>query len=162
MSKFKVGDKVQRRAPVDGKIMRGKVVKAVKNGASIDIDIELTEGVGHYVAGTIYRGCGSFWDVVEQPDDELPPVPDSVMYFNSVRDEDNDQRLVVQMTSSDSGKWSDEANAHVGLMVIPRTGSTLSRNAIGINLAPDAALQLAHDLRRMAMDIKRKEKADVL
>ena len=155
---FKVGDKVQRREPIDGKIMRGKVVEVVEKVNGIDIDIELTEGVGHYVAGNIYRGSGRFWDVVEQPDDELPPVPDSVMYFNSVRDEDNDQRLVVEMTS-ESDMWNDNANAHIGLAIIPKTGSTRASKAIGINLSPDAALQLAHDLRRMAMDIKRKEKA---
>lgn len=32
-------------------------------------------------------------------------------------------------------------------------------DAVGYNMEPDAALQLAHDLRRMAMDIKRKGKA---
>lgn len=154
MSKlFNVGDKVQRTKKIDGKIMRGVIVT---KGPGPAIDIELTEGAGSYIAGDIYGGSIYFWEVIEEAD-ELPPVPASVMYFNSVRDEDNDQRLVVEMTS-DSDKWSDEANAHVGLMVIPRTGSTLSSNAIGINLAPDAALQLAHDLRRMAMDIKRKEK----
>ena len=153
MSKFKVGDKVQRRAPVDGKIMRGKVVKAVKNGASIDIDIELTEGVGHYVAGTIYRGSGSFWDVVEQSDDELPPVPASVSYLNTKRDRGNDQRLVLERDSE-----TDEGLLYIG--IVPRKNSTRAEQEIGINMSPDAALQLAHDLRRMAMDIKRKEKAN--
>lgn len=157
MSKlFKVGAEVQRTKAFDGKIMRGEIV--AKN-SSCSIDIKLTEGASGYAAGDIYAGSIYFWEVIEEPEDDgLPPVPDSVMYFNSVRDEENDQRLVVEMTS-DSDKWSDEANAHVGLMVIPRTGSTLSSNAIGINLAPDAALQLAHDLRRMAMDIKRRGKA---
>lgn len=161
MSKFKVGDKVVR---LDGtptvmfhKILGSKgyyiVTYVSKCGRWIQLD-----GVQHLGDDTPWGSIN--FELYQEPDDELPPVPDSVMYFNSVRDEDNDQRLVVQMTSSDAGKWSDEANAHIGLMVIPRTGSTLSRNAIGINLAPDAALQLAHDLRRMAMDIKRKEKAD--
>ena len=43
--------------------------------------------------------------------------------------------------------------------VIPRKGSTRAQEEIGINIDPDSALQLAHDLRRMAMEIKRKEKA---
>lgn len=155
MSKlFKVGDKVQRVVKVDGKTMRGEIV--VK-GSGFNIDIKLTEGAGRYVAGDIYCGNIGFWEVIEEAD-ELPPVPESVLYFNSVRDDDNDQRLVVEM-ASDSDRWSDKANAHVGIMVIPRTGSTRASKGIGINLSPDAALQLAHDIRRMAMDIRRKEKA---
>ena len=162
MCKFKVGDKVVRT--VESKTFWP--IQGVKN-YYIVTDV----GAGGYwlqLDGVRYKEDPRPWywnnfELYQEPeDDELPPVPDSVMYFNSVRDEDNDQRLVVQMTSYDAGKWSDEANAHVGLMVIPRTGSTLSHNAIGINLAPDAALQLAHDLRRMAMDIKRKEKADAI
>ncbi|UVX31453.1 hypothetical protein A1e_00058 [Klebsiella phage VLCpiA1e] len=31
-------------------------------------------------------------------------------------------------------------------------------DALSLNLEPDAALQLAHDLRRMAMEIKRNRK----
>ena len=152
MSKFKVGDVVVARLEYPGELTKGKEYTII----SIEDDywhrVQMDNGrVDGFTARTFKRA----------EDDELPPVPDSVMYFNSVRDEDNDQCLVVQMTSSDAGKWSDEASAHVGLMVIPRTGSTLSSNAIGINLSPDAALQLAHDLRRMAMDIKRKEKANV-
>lgn len=157
MSKFKVGD---------------KVVRTVKSQAFC-----LIQGVKKYYIVTDV-GAGGYWlqldgvldkadprpwyapnfELYQEPEDELPPVPDSVMYFNSVRDEDNDQRLVVEITS-DADEWSDETNAHVGLMVIPRTGSTRASKGIGINLSPDAALQLAHDIRRMAMDIKRKEKA---
>ena len=148
---FEVGYEVQRRAPIDGKIMRGKVVKVVKKGAIIDIDIELTEGVGHYVAGTIYRGSGSFWDVVEQPDDELPPVPTSVTYLNTKRDRGNDQRLVLERDSE-----TDEGLLYIG--IVPRKNSTRAEKEIGINMSPDAALQLAHDLRRMAMSVKREQK----
>ena len=157
MSKFKVGDKVVR---LDGtptemlhKILGSKeyyIVTYVSNcGRWIQLD-----GVQHLGDAAPWGSIN--FKLYQEPNDELPPVPDSVMYFNSVRDEDNDQRLVVEMTSSNAGKWSDEANAHVGLMVIPRTGSTLSSNAIGINLSPDAALQLAHDIRRMAMTVRRE------
>lgn len=154
MSKlFKVGDKVVRTKKIDGKTMRGEIVT---KGPGPAIDIKLTEGAGLYNAGDIYGGSIYFWEVVEEAD-ELPPVPDSVMYFNSVRDEGNDQHLVVELTS-ESNEWNPEADAHIGLMVVPRTDRTQKR-ALGINLTPDAALQLAHDLRRMAMEIKRKEKA---
>lgn len=100
----------------------------------------------------------SNFELYQEPGDELPPVPDSVMYFNSVRDEGNDRHLVVERTDCSEG-WDDVATEHLGLKVVPRTGSTRAGKSIGINLTPEAALQLAHDIRRMAMDIKRKEKA---
>lgn len=160
MSKFKVGDKVVR---LDGtptvmfqKILGSKeyyIVTYVSNyGRWIQVD-----GVQHL-------GDEAPWSAInfklyqEPGDDELPPVPDSVMYFNSVRDEGNDQHLVLERTDRSDG-WADEATGHIGLKVAPRTGSTRAGMSIGINLTPDAALQLAHDLRRMAMDIKRKDKA---
>lgn len=132
--------------------MRGEIVT---KGPGLYIDIKLTEGAGIHYAGDIYSGSADFWQLIEE-DDELPPVPDSVMYFNSVRDEGNDQHLVVEMTSK-SDRWNPEADAHIGLMVVPRTDRTQKR-ALGVNLTPDAALQLAHDIRRMAMEIKRKDK----
>ena len=153
MSKlFKVGDKVVRTKKIDGKTMRGEIVT---KGPGLYIDIKLTEGAGIHYAGDIYSGSADFWQLIEE-DDELPPVPDSVMYFNSVRDEGNDQHLVVEITSK-SDRWNPEADAHIGLMVLPRTDRTQKR-ALGVNLTPDAALQLAHDIRRMAMEIKRKDK----
>lgn len=88
----------------------------------------------------------------ELEDEELPPVPASVTYMNSKRDSGNDQRLVLE---KDNG--CGEGLMYIG--VIPRKGSTRAQEEIGINIDPDSALQLAHDLRRMAMDIKRKEKA---
>lgn len=155
MSKlFKVGDKVQRVVKVGDETMRGEIVAKSR---VFDIDIKITEGAGAYIAGDIYHGHTDFWEVIEEAG-ELPPVPDSVMYFNSVRDDGNDQHLVVERTDRSDG-WADEATGHIGLKVAPRTGSTRAGMSIGINLTPDAALQLAHDLRRMAMDIKRKEKA---
>lgn len=149
MSKlFKVGDKVQRINKIEGKTMRGEIVT---KGPGPAIGIKLTEGAGLYNAGDIY-GCSIyFWEVVEEAD-ELPPVPASVTYMNSKRDPRNDQRLVLE---KDNG--CGEGLMYIG--VIPRKGSTRAQEEIGINIDPDAALQLAHDLRRMAMDIKRKEKA---
>lgn len=153
MSKFKVGDKVRRVKEIEGKTMRGEVVT---KGPGLYIDIKLTEGAGIHYAGDIYNGSADFWQLIEEAD-ELPPVPDSVMYFNSVRDEGNDQHLVVERTDRSDG-WADEATGLIGLKVAPRGGSKWAGMSIGINLTPDAALQLAHDLRRMAMEIKRKEK----
>lgn len=149
MSKlFKVGDKVQRTEKIDGKTMRGEIVT---KGPGPAIDIKLTEGAGLYNAGDIYGGYADFWQLTEEAD-ELPPVPSSVTYLNTKRDPGNDQRLVLERDSE-----TDEGLLYIG--IIPRKGSTRAEREIGINMSPDAALQLAHDLRRMAMDIKRKEKA---
>ena len=152
MSKFKVGDVVVARLEYPGELTKKKEYTI----------ISIADDHWHRVQtdnGRVNGFTANVFKLAVASDDPLPLVPDSVMYFNSVRDENNDQRLVVEMTS-DSDKWSDEANAHIGVMVIPRTGSTRSSKSIGINLSPDAALQLAHDIRRMAMDIKRKERGD--
>lgn len=151
MSKlFKVGDKVVRIRKIDGKTMRGEIVT---KGPGPAIDIKLTEGAGRYNAGDIYGGSIYFWEVVEG-DDGLPPVPDSVMYYNSTTCEDNFQHMLVQP------HW--ELEGHLSIAIV-KSGKKFDPLAYGdvlsINLEPDAVLQLVHDLRRMAMDIKRKEKA---
>lgn len=148
MSKlFKVGDKVQRINKIEGKTMRGEVVT---KGPGLYIDIKLNEGAGIHYAGDIYSGSADFWQLIEEVD-ELPPVPNSATYMNFKRDRGNDQRLVLE---KDNGLG--EGLMYIG--VIPRKGSTRAREEIGINIDPDAALQLAHDLRRMAMSVKRERK----
>lgn len=147
MSNFKVGDKVQRIYKIEGKTMRGEVVT---KGPGLHIDIKLTEGAGIHYAGDIYGGSADFWQLIEEAD-ELPPVPASVTYMNSKRDSGNDQRLVLE---KDNGRG--EGLMYIG--VIPRKGSTRAQEEIGINIDPDSALQLAHDLRRMAMSVKRGQK----
>lgn len=148
MSKlFKVGDKVVRTKKIEGKTMRGEIVT---KGPGPAIDIKLTEGAGLYNAGDIYGGSIYFWEVVEEVD-ELPPVPSSVSYLNTKRDPGNDQRLVLEKDSE-----TNEGLLYIG--IVPRKGSTRAEREIGINMSPDSALQLAHDIRRMAMEIKRKDK----
>lgn len=148
MSKlFKVGDKVVRTKKIDGKIMRGEIVT---KGPGPAIDIKLTEGAGSYNAGDIYGGSIYFWEVVEEAD-ELPPVPAKVAYMNSKRDPGNDQRLVLEKDNGDG-----EGLMYIG--VVPKKGSTRAKVEIGINIDPDSALQLAHDIRRMAMSVKREQK----
>jgi hypothetical protein len=152
MSNFKVGDKVVRT--VESKTFW--LIQGVKN---------------YYIVTDV--GAGGYWlqldgvrdkedprpwyapnfELYQEPEDEeLPPVPASVTYVNSKRDSGNDQRLVL-----DKDNGEGEGLMYIG--VIPRKGSTRAQMEIGINIDPDSALQLAHDLRRMAMDIKRKEKA---
>lgn len=152
MYKFKVGD---------------KVVRTVESPA-----FRLIQGVKEYYIVTDV-GTGGYWlqldgvrdkedprpwywnnfELYQEPEDEeLPPVPASVTYMNSKRDPGNDQRLVLEKDNGDG-----EGLMYIG--VVPKKGSTRAKVEIGINIDPDSALQLAHDLRRMAMDIKRKEKA---
>ncbi|MDU2828879.1 MAG: hypothetical protein E7C03_00185 [Anaerococcus sp.] len=151
MSKFKVGDKVQRINKIEGKTMRGEVFT---KGPGLYIDIKLTEGAGIHYAGDIYGGSADFWQLIEEAD-ELPPVPASVTYMNSKRASGNDQRLVLE-------KYNGCREGLMYIGVIPRKGSNRAQEEIGINIDPGSALQLAHDLRRMAMDIRRKEKASEL
>lgn len=155
MSKFKVGDKVVR-----------------KEGMGKDTFFQdRLEGKTYYVVTSV--SDGGYWlqldgwrsnhnthpwyvlnfELYQDPDDEeLPPVPSSVSYLNTKRDPGNDQRLVLERDSE-----TDEGL--LCIWIVPRKGSTRAEREIGINMSPDAALQLAHDIRRMAMEIKRKGKA---
>lgn len=97
--------------------------------------------------------CANF-ELYQEPEDELPPVPDSVMYYNSTTSEDNFQHMLVQP------HWKLEGHLSIAIVKSGKKFDPLAYgDVLSLNLEPDAALQLAHDLRRMAMDIKRKEKA---
>lgn len=146
MSNFKIGDTVRRVHTWGdfGGLPGGEVgIVSVLHGN----DIVEIKGYGDWLHAT------ENLELVEQIDDELPPAPDSVRYYNSYIVGHNDQHLIL-----------DGYNAtHPGmnlmyLGIVPRTGSTSANKEIGINMDADAALQLAHDLRRMAMEIRRKER----
>lgn len=155
MYRFKVGDKVVRKEGmgkdtffqerIGGKIYY--VVTSVSDGGYwLQLD-------GWCSNRNTHPWCVLNFELYQEPEDEeLPPVPANVAYMNSKRDPGNDQRLVIDKDNGDG-----EGLMYIG--VIPRKGSTRAKVEIGINIDPDSALQLAHDLRRMAMDIKRKEKA---
>lgn len=152
MSKFKVGDKVVRTKAC------GKDRHFLSN-LGRKIYYTVTSVIGDYwiqVDGWVDREDGHPWhtlnfELYQEPEDELPPVPDKVAYMNSKRDRGNDQRLVLEKDNGDG-----EGLMYIG--VVPKKGSTRAKVEIGINIDPDSALQLAHDLRRMAMEIKRKDK----
>ena len=145
MSKlFKVGDKVQRINKIEGKTMRGEVVT---KGSGLYIDIKLTEGAGIHYAGDIYGGSADFWQLIEEAD-ELPPVPDSVYY--------------PDMFTLLTGERAVGDTSGLTMRQSPYTEGAISMSidhSKWTRLDADAALQLAHDLRRMAMEIKRKGKA---
>jgi hypothetical protein len=155
MSMFKVGDKVVRKEWCgEDEYFISKlggspyyiVTSVSDSGRFIQVDGIITRSDRHpwYV--------NNFELYQEPEDEELPPIPASVTYMNSKRDPGNDQRLALE---KDNG--CREGLMYIG--VIPRKGSTRAQEEIGINIDPDSALQLAHDLRRMAMEIKRKGKA---
>lgn len=157
MSKFKVGDKVVRKADcvgdglVDGfflsKLGRDvyyTVTSVILSGTYLQVD-------GVALPNNKHPWCACNFELYQEPKDELPPVPDKVTYMNSKRDPGNDQRLVLERTSE-----TDEGLMYIG--IVPKKGSTRAKQEIGINMSPDSALQLAHDLRRMAMKIKREQK----
>lgn len=152
MSKFKVGDKVVRKSPDDSSSFK-------KHQGDFDYyTVTATTSRGHWlqldnftIDGDYYPWYAPNFELYQEPDGELPPVPASVAYMNSERGRGNDQRLVLERCS-----WTDGL-LYIG--IVPKKNSTRAEQEIGINMSPDAALQLAHDLRRMAMDIRRKEKA---
>ena len=154
MSKFKVGDKVVRKAHKNNpsfKLYMGDfayyvITDMTISGHWLQLD-NFTDG-----GADPYPWYADNFELYQEPKDELPPVPDKVAYMNSKRDPGNDQRLVLEKDNGDG-----EGLMYIG--VVPKKGSTRAKVEIGINIDPDSALQLAHDLRRMAMEIKRKEKA---
>jgi hypothetical protein len=159
MHKFKVGDKVVRKEGMGKDTffqdrLGGKMYYVVTSVSAGGYWLQLDGWCSNHNTHPWYV---LNFELYQEPKDELPPVPDSVMYFNSVRDNGNDQHLVLERTDR-SDAWHDEATAHIGLKVAPRTGSKRAAEAIGINLTPEAALQLAHDIRRMAMQVKREHK----
>ncbi len=152
MIKFKVGDAVERVRGVEAySACQGSTVgtvTAVGPQGWLQIDGWMDTSNNRYPWHS-----ENFIHTTKTVDDSLPPAPTSALYFNSETSKGNDQRLKV----------SSGFDGCVDIMVIPRTNSPASRSVsvyrgIGIGLHPDDALQLAHDIRRMAMEIKRKEK----
>lgn len=130
MTKFKAGDVAERnRAWPEGKgLPSGKL------------------GVVSSVVGDIIyiKGYGSWAHLEEtlrlvEQDDPLPPAPESVRYY----------------TSPAKVNYLD---IHIGTYGELCIAATSGRDTFYNYLDADAALQLAHDLNRMANEIKRKEK----
>ena len=156
MPKFKVGDKVVRRPGTNN-----VGFKEYQGDCSYYIVTDMTSG-GHWlqlnyytIDGDCYPWYAPNFELYQEPDDELPPAPTSVRYYHSTADADNSQHMLVQP------HW--ELEGHLSIVIVKngkKFNPWANDGALSLNLEPDAALQLAHDLRRMAMDIKRKEKAN--
>lgn len=143
MSNFKVGDAVVAAREFPGQLTRGKEYTILSISYEGWHRVRTDNGTVDGFTANAFRLA---------TDDPLPPVPASVTYLNTKRDRGNDQRLVLEKNSE-----TKEGLLYIG--IVPRKNSTRAEKEIGINMSPDAALQLAHDLRRMAMEIRRKEKA---
>ena len=153
MSKFKVGDKVVRKPRKNNPIFERHqgvfdyytITGTSTGGHWLQLDNFTDDGRDYYPWYAVN------FELYQEPKDELPPVPYTVAYMNSKRDPGNDQRLVLDKDNGDG-----EGLMYIG--VIPSKGSTRAQMEIGINIDPDSALQLAHDIRRMAMSVKREQK----
>lgn len=157
MSMFKVGDKVVRKEWCgDDEYFNSKL------GGSPYYIVTSISADGLFIQVDRFSICGdshpwSFnnFELYQEPEDEqLPPAPVSVQYYNSTTDEDNFQHMLVQP------HW--ELEGHLSIAIV-KSGKKFDPTAYGdvlsLNLDPASAMQLASDLRRMAMEIKRKEKA---
>lgn len=92
---------------------------------------------------------GCFEEVVE--DDELPPAPDRVAYWEERGLLNNSATLNIAPSGVMDGLCFRIST------VDHNTGRTAD---VAMRLGPDDILKLVHDLRRMAMDIKRKQKQE--
>lgn len=151
MSKlFKVGDKVVRKPRKDNSVFERHngvfdyyTITGVSTGGHwLQLD-NFTDGGRDY-----YPWYASNFELYQEPEDELPPVPDSVYY--------------PDMFTLLTGKRAAGGTSGLTVRQSPYTAEAISLSidhSKWTRLDADAALQLAHDLRRMAMEIKRKEKA---
>lgn len=156
MSNFKVGDKVVRKEDMGKDTffqdrLGGKIYYVVTSVSDGGYWLQLD---GWRSSHNTHPWCVLNFELYQEPGEELPPAPVSVRYYNSTAGEGNLQHMLVQP------HW--ELEGHLSIAIV-KSGKKFDPLAYGdvlsLNLEPDAALQLAHDLRRMAMDIKRKEKA---
>lgn len=150
MSKFKVGDKVVRKAHKNNSSFKAYmgdfayyvITDITTSGHWLQLD-NFTDG-----GADPYPWYADNFELYQEPKDELPPVPDSVYY--------------PDMYTLLTGKRAGGGTSGLTVRQSPYTAGAISLSidhSKWARLDADAALQLAHDLRRMAMDIKRKEKA---
>ena len=141
MGKFKVGDVVQRKAH------RSDITKYLGLGNNGVYTVTAVSSTGYWIQLNGWDDGGKdlfpwySYNFVLAESDELPPAPESVSYLK----DEGQHKLTASM-------YPQSVSIKIHLEY-PGTVKCLS-----YAMEPDAALQLAHDLRRMAMEIKRKEK----
>lgn len=141
MNKFSVGDKVVRLQGRDTpKFLALQGAKDYYTVTSVS-PMGCWLGLDNYVyQGDMFPWSQENFALYDGPEDDmLPPAPQSTLYLT----ENGDRKLRAR-------------SIHGGINILIQHGTL--RTAAGYTLEADAALQLAHDLRRMAMEIKRKGK----
>lgn len=137
MTKFKSGDKVERKEVVCDSTTQ---LTGIKQWGIYTVDTVCGDDIS---LAESFKPDFTFpserFELVEEQDDPLPPAPESVRYYTSTR----------KMNYLDI-----QVNPYGELCI----AATSDRDTFYNYLDADAALQLAHDLTRMAMEIKRKEK----
>lgn len=152
MRKFKVGDKV---VVVADKVNTGfmELLRyALGDREYYTITCVSAGGFWLQLDGVVRCGdpvpwCSEYFELYQEPDDELPPVPDSVYY--------------PDMYTLLTGLQAVGGTSGLTVRKSPYTSEAISLSiddSKWTRLDADAALQLAHDLRRMAMKIKREQK----
>ena len=150
MYKFKVGDKVVVGEACTGFMELLRYTQGVKDYHTVT----RTSAGGFWLQldGVVRCGdpvpwCSEYFELYQEPGDELPPVPDSVYY--------------PDMYTLLTGLQAVGGTSGLTVRKSPYTSEAISLSiddSKWTRLDADAALQLAHDLRRMAMKIKREQK----
>lgn len=145
MYNFKAGDEAilvsvepQWKVPVGTKV---RVRETCVGGADPGYFVELSTEPGSNIYYAEHR--------LGPVDDPLPPAPESVLYMESDSPLGTNSELRVKNSR------------YRGLLLVEMFAKWEGGGATawaGRWIDPDAALQLAHDLRRMAMEIRRKER----
>lgn len=145
MNNFKIGDVVER-----GRHQHDDFLHKVGPEPHV---VTAVSPKGHWLCinnwtdrgGDKYPWSRANFTLIEEQDDPLPPAPESVRYYHrGYHGIHADAYLDVH-----SGHFASEPRIRIN-----------DKDSRGITIDADTAMQLAHDLRRMAMEIKRKEKAN--
>lgn len=149
MAKFKVGDKVVSSAGAEFTelLRRNQGVKDYYTVTHVSAGGYWLQLDGVVRCGDPVPWCSEYFELYQEPDDELPPVPDSVYY--------------PDMYTLLTGLQAVGGTSGLTVRKSPYTSEAISLSiddSKWTRLDADAALQLAHDLRRMAMKIKREQK----
>lgn len=134
MSKFKAGDVVVRTHSCHAGMRKGDTGTVAEDAFRGSVKLVEYPQSAHAVGNL---------ELV--PTVGLPPAPTDVNYNEGVG------LRTLRVTSLEANSFHP-ACIRVGILGKDGQGYTV--------LSPDDVLQLCHDLRRMAMDIKRKEKAN--
>lgn len=146
MHNFKVGDKVERKAHHNNDIFLHYVGPAPYVVTAVSTDgyflcINNWEDSG----GDRYPWSRSNFTLVAEQDDPLPPAPESVRYNEGA----------VGFTFEVKSLGGNNLFPHRIRLGILCGDCDITHKYVCVD--PDTALQLAYDLRRMAMEIRRKE-----